>query len=371
MLRPRLAEASLPGLLLHSAARQNQMTSARLIRMRGLSFLPFVLLVSGNLLAQTTPPAPPPDSTKAERVEGRRAIYPQEAIDKGIKGPVQVKVVFDETGSVIGGDFVSGDPMLMAAALDTVRKYWKFKPYYRGGHPVQVRVPETVEFRLPNPAADNLPESTKADVTHLESANYPLSAEETQVQGQVIVRAHVSDEGNVTSAEVVSSTNGILNEAALAAMKKWKFKPYIHEGEPASFATTVPFNFAFRDRVMVAEPSAPSGSRASPLTQNTLLELPQRVRVSSGVAAGSLLRKVQPIYPLEARQYSIQGTVLLKGIVGKDGSIIELHPISGPRELQDAAIGAVKQWLYRPFLLEGRPVEVETQIQVNFTLAGR
>jgi len=97
---------------------------------------------------------------------------------------------------------------------------------------------------------------------------------------------------------------------------------------------------------------------------------PTRIRVSSGVQSGLLVRKVQPNYPPLARQARIQGTVVLQAQISKDGSIINLQLISGHPMLAPAAIEAVKQWKYKPYLLNGEPVEVETQVQVNFTLAG-
>ena len=97
---------------------------------------------------------------------------------------------------------------------------------------------------------------------------------------------------------------------------------------------------------------------------------PQRVRVSQGVTQGLLLRKIQPTYPPLARQARIQGSVLLQAEISKDGSIQNLRLISGHPMLAPSAIEAVKQWKYKPYILNGEPVEVETQITVNFTLAG-
>ena len=97
---------------------------------------------------------------------------------------------------------------------------------------------------------------------------------------------------------------------------------------------------------------------------------PTRVRVSSGLSSGLLIRKVSPTYPPLARQARIQGTVILQAQISKDGSIQNLQLISGHPMLAPAAIEAVKQWKYKPYLLNGEPVEVETQVQVNFTLAG-
>jgi protein TonB len=97
---------------------------------------------------------------------------------------------------------------------------------------------------------------------------------------------------------------------------------------------------------------------------------PQRVRVSQGVSSGLLVRKVQPAYPPLARQARIQGQVLLRAQISKDGSIENLQLISGHPMLAPAAIEAVKQWKYRPYLLNGEPVEVDTEVVVNFTLSG-
>ena len=97
---------------------------------------------------------------------------------------------------------------------------------------------------------------------------------------------------------------------------------------------------------------------------------PQRVRVSSGVSTGLLIRKVPPTYPPLARQARIQGVVVLQAQISNEGNIQNLQLISGHPMLAPAAIEAVKQWKYKPYLLNGEPVEVDTQVQVNFTLAG-
>jgi periplasmic protein TonB len=97
---------------------------------------------------------------------------------------------------------------------------------------------------------------------------------------------------------------------------------------------------------------------------------PQRVRVSQGVSQGLLIRKVNPTYPPLARQARIQGTVILRAVISKDGSIENLQLVSGHPMLAPAAIEAVKQWRYKPYLLNGEPVEVDTEVQVNFTLSG-
>jgi protein TonB len=97
---------------------------------------------------------------------------------------------------------------------------------------------------------------------------------------------------------------------------------------------------------------------------------PQRVRVSAGVTSGLLVRRVNPVYPPLARQARIQGQVVLRAQIGKDGSIQNLQLVSGHPMLVQSALDAVKQWKYKPYLLNGEPVEVDTEVLVNFTLSG-
>lgn len=97
--------------------------------------------------------------------------------------------------------------------------------------------------------------------------------------------------------------------------------------------------------------------------------VPQRIRVGGNVQAANLTRKVQPTYPPLAKQARIQGKVILSAVISKDGTIQNLTVQSGHALLIQAALDAVRQWIYRPTLLNGEPVEVSTEIEVNFTLS--
>jgi len=100
------------------------------------------------------------------------------------------------------------------------------------------------------------------------------------------------------------------------------------------------------------------------------LATPQRIRVSQGVSEGLLVNKVTPPYPPMAKMARVQGAVILQAVISKNGSIENLRVVSGHPMLVQSALDAVKQWRYRPYLLNGEPVEVETQITVNFSLTG-
>ncbi len=95
---------------------------------------------------------------------------------------------------------------------------------------------------------------------------------------------------------------------------------------------------------------------------------PISLNVSSGVMAGNLLAKTLPQYPAIAKAARIQGIVVLQATISKSGSIQNLRVISGPPMLQQAAMDAVRSWRYKPYLLNGEPVEVETTINVVFNL---
>jgi protein TonB len=90
--------------------------------------------------------------------------------------------------------------------------------------------------------------------------------------------------------------------------------------------------------------------------------------VSSGVMQGMLIYKAIPTYPAVAQAIHASGTVVLQATISRTGTIENLRVVSGPALLRQAALDAVKQWRYRPYMLNGQPVEVETAVNVEFTL---
>ncbi len=101
---------------------------------------------------------------------------------------------------------------------------------------------------------------------------------------------------------------------------------------------------------------------------NSLPPKPNLVRVSQGVTEGLLVHKVTPQYPPAAKQQRVQGTVVLKAVIGKDGRVENIQPEQGSPLLIAAAVNAVKQWRYKPYVLNGNPVNVETTVTVNFRM---
>jgi len=93
------------------------------------------------------------------------------------------------------------------------------------------------------------------------------------------------------------------------------------------------------------------------------------IRVGVNVSQANLIKQARPVYPPLAKAARVQGTVKFEAKISKEGTIEDLKVVSGPPLLIQAALDAVKQWLYKPTLLNGEPVEVLTTIDVNFTLS--
>ncbi len=113
--------------------------------------------------------------------------------------------------------------------------------------------------------------------------------------------------------------------------------------------------------------AVPSGNNAVPFPAPPKPSV-KPLRIST-MSEGMIVRKVQPVYPNMAKIAHVQGVVELDAVISKEGTIEKLQLISGHPMLAGAAIEAVRQWRYRPYVLNGEPIEVETRITVNFTLA--
>jgi len=211
---------------------------------------------------------------------------------------------------------------------------------------------------------------------------YPALARQARIQGTVVMTVSINKSGDVHDVLLVSG-HPMLGPAAIAAVTQWKYRPYLMNGEPVDIQTTIQVNFKLSDKPAAA-PATATDPQDSPATQSGGIvgtvdasdpdaphsPVPQRVRVSAGVMSGLILTRVAPDYPPDAREQRIQGVVTLHVIIDKEGNVSRLDLINGHPLLAPSAIEAVKQWKYRPYLLNGIPVEIDTTVQVNFTLSG-
>jgi protein TonB len=115
--------------------------------------------------------------------------------------------------------------------------------------------------------------------------------------------------------------------------------------------------------------SVPSALPPPPPPPVKVVVTPKRITIGGNVQQAKLVRQPKPVYPPLAKQARISGVVHLAAVISKDGTIQDLKVISGHPLLIPSALEAVKQWVYQPTLLNGEPVEVSTQIDVNFTLS--
>jgi len=104
-------------------------------------------------------------------------------------------------------------------------------------------------------------------------------------------------------------------------------------------------------------------------TSDTHKKAVHSVNVKAEVMQNQIVSKLPPVYPPDAKAARIQGKVVLDAVIGTDGHVENLKVVSGPKELQQSALDAVRQWVYKPFLLNGNPVDVTTTINVTYTLA--
>jgi TonB family protein len=218
----------------------------------------------------------------------------------------------------------------------------------QSSHPAPDSDKTTSTTQTPPPSPGD---STNLEPIKTEKAIYPLQAEQKQLQGEVWLKILVSETGDVENIEVISG-DPILADAAVRAVKKWKFKAFIKNGKPIKASAKLPIDFAFGDKIMEkgvsADGSTTADRNASPPSSSpfgltnpsaaTSSNAPNRVRVSSGVSQGLLIRQIAPVYPPEARRAHVQGAVVLQALISKEGRITELKVISGPSRLRKKSV---------------------------------
>lgn len=234
--------------------------------------------------------------------------------------------------------------------------FWLAAPVL--AQPPQSSAPAELSVEVPLPALFQAGDSTRVELLRMEKLRYPEQARRNGIQGQVLLHVEISEAGEVEHIDVLSG-NPLLVPSTVESVKKWKYKPFLRGGKPIKVATRVPLDFAFARNVQEIMLDR-SSSSASVAPASTLITLP------AGLMTGRLVHKVAPVYPAWARANHIAGTVVLRAWISMAGRIKNLIPVSGPRELMEPSIGAVQQWRYRPYVVNGKPVEVTTDIQLDY-----
>lgn len=222
----------------------------------------------------------------------------------------------------------------------------------------------------PAPPVTLAPWVLHAKLTYGPAPEYPESARENHVEGDAFVDVVVDENGKVQSAKWVECMNcsSVLGIAAAAAVQKWEYQPTTLDGKPIRVSSWVAVRFRFdgEPSIEVLTKSESSTPAVKPPGPPPRVATPRRIRISSGVAEGSLISKVDPEYPAMAKVAHVQGDVVIQCIINHRGEIAEARVLSGHPLFAQPALDAVKQWKYRPYLLNGEPVEVETTVTVRF-----
>jgi TonB family protein len=192
---------------------------------------------------------------------------------------------------------------------------------------------------------------------------YPPEAKDAKVMGSVVMHAIIGKNGLVESLDIVSGPE-LLRRPALDAVQQWTYKPYLLNGNPVAVETSIAVSYSSGRLASADNPGTPIATPALPPLP------PGRIRVSSGVMNGLAKTQKMPKYPEPSAAAHESGTVVLHAVIDKSGKVIQLDVLYGPKILSQAVMDAVWQWTYKPYLLNGEPVEVETQITINISHGG-
>jgi TonB family protein len=192
------------------------------------------------------------------------------------------------------------------------------------------------------------------------SAAATPSAQQRELEDHtVLLMLTLSKRGAVRDATVIKGAT-TLREAAIEAASKHNYKHQMNVW-PFQGQITVEIIFPQDNR------SSPEIRLVLPAGVPSCIPAPTRIRISQAVMATRLLSRVEPVYPPEAQTEHIAGVVVLRLVIDKNGGVLNTDYVSGPPVLVAAAIEAIKQWKYQPYLLNGVLVEVETSVEISFT----
>jgi len=270
--------------------------------------------------------------------------YPAAARAAKVEGTVRLTITVGKDGTVTDVTSATGHPLLVPPAADAVRK-WVYAP-----QPAEVRLQVEVPVRADQSApasATQAPASaprTEAPAVpallHRVEPVYPKIASQTGAVGTVRMDVTIGRDGNVNSVKVLGG-HPMLLKAAVEAVKQWVYAP-----SDSEVRTEVHIDFWG------------GGGSAGPS--------PSAGQIEPAV----LIYRKDASYPKEAKEAGIKGTVTLVASIGTDGLVKQILVTSGDPLLTQAAEEAVRQWRYKPTMLNGQPVETQTQVRINFVGEG-
>jgi TonB family protein len=279
--------------------------------------------------------------------------YPESARTKRIQGAVVLELTFDASGNVSDARVISGPDELRRPALQSALQ-WHFARESAGG-----KRQVTISFALTADSTPDVPAVVRRAVPPGPAGSKPRTIRSINVVG-------IPDDARRDLLSRLSGRIGTqLTPDVMLAMANT-----IREFDEHLSMPVMPVS---ADEVVVTV--VPSMAGAAPRAEVAVASaiLPradgERIKVGGNEQHAKLIRQPRPVYPQEAKEARIQGVVKLMAVIAKDGTIQNLEVLSGHPILVPASLEAVKQWVYTPTLLNGAPVEVQTQLDVNFTLS--
>jgi len=317
-------------------------------------------------------------------------VYPKDAYTAGIEGVVILEATTDIYGRVQNVRILRSIPMLDQAAIDAV-KQWVYEPMIIDGKPRGGIFTVTVRFQKPYKTAST--GATKRDAAVRISAGsaapkliksvdpvYPEIARQSRVEGTVILEATTDIYGRVQNVKVLRSIP-LLDQAAIDAVRQWIYEPAVIDGKPQSVSFTVTVVFALHKNkprvggvvggveggVVGGVLGGVVGEVEAPVRAIGEEELPA-VKAEGNIKPPNKIKHVDPLYPEDAKTQGIEGTVILEAETDVYGRVKRLKVLRSVPDLDQAAIDAVKQWIYEPLILEGSPHGVIFTVTVVFRL---
>jgi TonB family protein len=193
---------------------------------------------------------------------------------------------------------------------------------------------------------------------------YPEIARAARIEGTVLLEVVVDELGSVASLRVLNGTP-MLDQAAIDAVKQWRYSQTLLNGQPVRVATTVSIIFSLGGFVEPTVMPLPAPPAPPPSGQEKKVE---PIRVGGNVQETKLIKRVDPVYPELAKRARVEQVVMLEVTADETGAVSNVRVIKGHPVLDQAAVDAVRQWIYQPTYLNGNPVPVVATVTVIFSL---
>lgn len=327
-------------------------------------------------------------------------VYPEIARQSKVQGVVVLEATTDIYGRMAMVKVLRSIPLLDQAAVDAVRQ-WEYEPAIIDGQPKQVTFTVTVQFTLdgkkgaagvaggvvggvlggveggvqggveggvvggvlggmPNKEQKEFEKDAVRATGEIKppllvravDPIYPEKARQAQVEGVVILEARTDEKGNVEDARILRSIP-LLDQAAIDAVKQWKYDPLVIDGKPRKVLFTVTVRFALK-----------TGDKEKDLEKFAQ----GAVKAVGDIKPPRLLHSVEPVYPEDAKKAGVEGVVILSAKSDTTGHVQDVMILRSVPLLNKAAIDAVKQWVYEPMVINNVPQSVVFTVTVRFQL---